>query len=50
MLDRRPGGEMDALAALDEAARDLERTRNSRSWRLTQPLRSGLDLLRRLRG
>ncbi|MGQ0651650.1 MAG: class I SAM-dependent methyltransferase [Betaproteobacteria bacterium] len=49
MLDRRPGGERDALAALDEVARELERTRNSRSWKLTQPLRSGLDLLRRLR-
>lgn len=49
MLDRPPGGESDALAELDAVARELERTRSSRSWRLTQPLRSGLDLLRRLR-
>ena len=49
MLTRPPGGEQDLLAAFDELARDLERTRNSRSWKLTQPLRSGLDLLRRLR-
>jgi hypothetical protein len=49
MLDRRPGGETDAITALDEVTRDLERMRNSRSWKLTQPLRSGLDLLRRLR-
>lgn len=49
MLGRGPGGERDLFSAFQEAERDLDRMRNSRSWKLTEPLRGGLDLLRRLR-
>lgn len=36
--------------ALGHCQAELSMLRNSRSWRLTAPLRSGIELLRRLRG
>ena len=49
MLDIGPGGNLALFDALADAERETARMRNSRSWRLTQPLRDALDLLRRLR-
>jgi len=49
MLDIPPGGSVSIFDALVEAERETQRMRNSRSWRITKPLRSALDLARRLR-
>ena len=49
MLDIPPGGNIAIFGALAEAERETERIKNSRSWRLTRPLRGALDLLRRVR-
>ena len=49
MLDIPPGGSVSIFDALVEAERETQRMRNSRSWRITKPLRSALDVARRLR-
>lgn len=49
LLDTPPGGNVSIFDALTAAERETERMQNSRSWRLTRPLRGALDLLRKLR-
>ena len=49
MLDIPPGGNVAIFDALIEAQRETQRMRNSRSWRITRPLRSALEFARRLR-
>jgi SAM-dependent methyltransferase len=49
LLGRGPGSQLAVLDVLGNVRGELEKTYSSRSWRLTEPLRQGLDLLQRVR-
>lgn len=47
MLDTPAGGNVSVFGALDSAHGEIEKMKNSRSWRITRPLRRTLDFFRR---